>query len=1074
MNTGLGLNKKRFSTRLMALLICITMIVQMFSMGDVALGASPYYFRGYDVENITSSTFSTSGATVSGSQITMTDAELGEAIGFVALDEVGHDISTSIDLGGLEIDFSTITTVTEEGTGGAENDVPTVRIDFCTTNYSTVISSVNIAKPDNTVSGSVALASSASIPVGTRSVIIYLYGANTSGENTVVFNNTSFIIHDAAAPTCSVDYSEDWTNQSITVTISASDSDSGLEGIYKDGVKVSATSPYTFTATENTSFTAYSKDYAGKTSATQNVSITNIDTTTPDAPASLVLSPTDWANTGVTVTVPDLGATSGAPERYVYRIDDGAWADLPDSYVASANGQYTIEVAVADAAGNQSSALSGTIKIDTLAPTIDRVVTEVSSGSVDVTVEASDAGLSGLAALKYAEGSHDVAYFQSDGGTTITGGAFTVSAGGVFTIWAEDGAGNYAIGEYTLNTAPTLAHTEDFEMDEDAPQTVVLDVADGETSLGALTVTAEASNASIISDVHVNQSDEEISIVITPAANVSGGPVTITVTVEDEQSEKVTDTFQVTVRPVNDNPVAVDDEGIVTDEDTSVKIDVLANDYDTADGDTLTITDAGTPEHGTAVIAGGQIRYTPSADYNGEDSFVYTISDGNGGTATATVYISATAKNDAPVAVADTATVDEDDDVLIDVVANDTDIDGTATSDGVLSLYSVANGAHGTAVMEDGQVRYTPNPDFFGKDTFSYVVQDGGGLTSTGTVTVTVRGVEDAPEFVGLGTEYSIDEDSVGAEITFSISDAETEASSLMLQAVSLDETEELLKSSGIVIVGLGDDNDEVTLQFTPEADAFGDVTISLALGDGFTTVMETFTLHIAGVNDAPTANDDEITYAEDSATVLIEAADLIANDTDIDGDTVSFGGIDTTTSVGTLTQVDEDTWQYAPPADYDGEDSFTYIVLDGNGGTAIGTCVLKADAANDPPVITIPEGPFSTNEDTTSEGITFTISDEETDAADLIVSGSSDDTDLIEDDGITVVNNGDGTCTLTVTPVADANGSATITVTVSDGSAASSEPLTFTINPDARCAGGHGRQDLCIALWPAHLCGAE
>ncbi len=1046
MNTSLGLNKKRFSTKLMALLICITLLVQMFWTGGVALGATPYYFRGYDVENLSSGSFSTSGATVSGSVITMTDATLGEAIGLIALDEVGHDISTSIDLEGLEIDFSTMTYVDDDG--GEANDIPTVSIDFCRTNFSTVLSTVELAKPDNSVSGDVELSLSEPIPVGTRSIIIHLNGKNTSGTNSVVFTNTSLIIHDAAAPTCSVDYNHNWTNQPVTVTIDAADSDSGVEGIYKNGVKVSSTTSYTFVAAANTSFTAYSKDYAGKSSDVQSVSITNIDTTAPAAPASLTLSNTNWTNTDVTVTVPALGTASGAPERYVYRLDGGAWADLPAGYTFSTSGQYAIDVAVEDAAGNRSSAVSGTAKIDKLDPTINKVTTVISSGSVDVTVEASDAGLSGLAALKYAEGSHDAAFFQSGGGTDITGGAFTVSAGGVFTIWAVDNAGNYDIGEYTLNTAPMLGHTEDLVMDEDVEQTVVLDVADSESTLNALIVTAEASDTNIIGDIIINKDEGQISIKLVPEANVSGGPVTITITVKDEQGEVVTDTFQVTVRPVNDNPIAVDDEGIVTDEDTSVKIDVLANDYDTADGDTLTITNAGTPLHGTAVIAGGQIRYTPAADYNGTDQFTYTISDGHGGTASATVFISATAQNDAPVAVADTAKVDEDSSVLIDVVANDTDIDMTSSETEALSLYSVSDGSHGTAVMEDGKVRYTPDADFFGKDTFSYVVIDTGGLTSIGTVAVTVKGIDDAPVFVSLNTEYWIDEDSTGAPITFSISDAETEAASLMLQAVSLDETQKLLKSSGITITGLGDSDSAVTLHITPVANANGNVTISLVLGDGFSSVTRTFTLHINNVNDAPTAKNDEVGYEEDGGAVLIETADLIANDTDIDGDTLSFYGINTSTSVGTLAQVDEDTWSYTPPANYAGDDSFTYIVSDGHGGTAIGTCVLKATPVNDPPTISIPAGPYSVNEDAVSGDITFTINDEETDAADLSVSASSDDTDLIADGGIAVTNNGDGTCALTVTPAADANGVARVTVTVSDGSAATSKYFDITINP--------------------------
>ena len=1022
------------------------MVVQMFWSGDVALSASPYYFRGYDVENVTGGTFSGQGATVITNRITMTDSKHGEAIGFVALDDLGHDISTSIDLGGLEIDFSTTTTVTQEGTGGAENDVPTVQIAFCQSNYSNVISTVSLAKPDKTVSGSVALTSGVSIPVGTRSVIIYLYGDSTSGTNTVVFENTSFKIHDASAPVCSVDYNQNWTNDPVTVTITASDSDSGLEGIYKNGVKVSSTSPLIFDATSNTGFTVYSLDYAGKTSSVQTVNITNIDTGVPAAPASLALSKDTWTNSDVTVTVPALSAATGSPERYIYQLNGGAWANLPAGFTVTDSGQFNINVAVADEAGNTSSALSDTIYIDKLPPTIDKVSMVVGSGTVDVTVQTSEAGLSGIGMLKYAEGSHDAAYFTSGGGTDIVDGKFSVSAGGLFTIYVTDNAGNSDIGEYTLNTAPSLAEISDVTMDEDTPYTVILNAYDGETPLSGLDVSAEASDNTLITHIGYDQSDEGINLILTPGSNLSGGPVTVTVEIADAQGEKVTKTFNVTVAAVNDPPVAVNDGGIVTTEDTAVKIDVLGNDYDTADGDTLTITDPGTPAHGTTSIVAGQIRYAPAANYSGTDQFTYTISDGHGGTATATVFISATEVNDAPVAVADTATVEEDSSVLIPVLTNDTDIDTTTTSDETISLYSVQDGLHGTAVAEGNQVRYRPEDNFFGKDTFTYVIHDSKGAPSTGIVTVTVTGTEDAPYFEELNAEYTISEDSIGAAVTFLIKDIETVPNTLMLQAVSDKDT--LLENSGIAITGLGDSNPSVTLRLTPVPDANGDVTVTLSLGDGFTTVTDSFLLHITNVNDAPTTEDDEITYTEDDSSVLIEMGELIANDTDIEGDSLSFGGIYTETTVGTLTQVDADTYEYTPKTNYDGEDSFQYYVSDGHGGIALSTCVLKALPVNDAPKVTIPGGPYATDEDTESAGITINISDQETAARNLLVSAVSSDTGMIASDGITIVNNNDGTCTITISPIADATGTATITVTVSDGSLAASRDFTITINP--------------------------
>ncbi|WP_220749522.1 tandem-95 repeat protein, partial [Jannaschia pagri] len=126
--------------------------------------------------------------------------------------------------------------------------------------------------------------------------------------------------------------------------------------------------------------------------------------------------------------------------------------------------------------------------------------------------------------------------------------------------------------------------------------------------------------------------------------------------------------------PINDDPDAVNDS-VTLDEDTTVVIRPLDNDTD-GNGDTLTITDVSDPANGTLVDNGdGTFTYEPNADFNGSDSFTYTVSDGNGGTDTATVNITVNPVNDDPVAETDTVSVDEDDSVVIDVLANDTDVD---------------------------------------------------------------------------------------------------------------------------------------------------------------------------------------------------------------------------------------------------------------------------------------------------------------------------------------------------------------------------------------------------------------
>ena len=237
---------KRFGQKFFQILVCILLALQSVWFPTSALAESSFYFRGYNNENINTNTFAyaISGATLDGTTVRMTSAS-GTAVGYIALDEEGHDISVPVDLGGLEISFSVVTAVSLEGTAGVDNDVPTVEIYFCSeADPDSVIGSpVTLQKTDPAVSGNVTLSSHASIPAGTRGIFIYLTGTSTTGDNTVVFSSPTLKINDAAAPSCDVSYNTDWTSGNVTVTVTAADGDSGLEGIYVNGTKVSTTSP---------------------------------------------------------------------------------------------------------------------------------------------------------------------------------------------------------------------------------------------------------------------------------------------------------------------------------------------------------------------------------------------------------------------------------------------------------------------------------------------------------------------------------------------------------------------------------------------------------------------------------------------------------------------------------------------------------------------------------------------------------------------------------------------------------------------------------------------------------------
>ena len=140
------------------------------------------------------------------------------------------------------------------------------------------------------------------------------------------------------------------------------------------------------------------------------------------------------------------------------------------------------------------------------------------------------------------------------------------------------------------------------------------------------------------------------------------GPASFTYTISDSAGGTATATVSLTVTPVNDAPIANPDNGYTTPEDTAVDIDVddlLTNDTD-IDSNPLTVTGAGGTTGGTVELANGTFTYTPTANYNGTDSFTYRATDGAAAPAIATVTITVTPVNDAPVATNDAYTTNED------------------------------------------------------------------------------------------------------------------------------------------------------------------------------------------------------------------------------------------------------------------------------------------------------------------------------------------------------------------------------------------------------------------------------
>ncbi len=180
----------------------------------------------------------------------------------------------------------------------------------------------------------------------------------------------------------------------------------------------------------------------------------------------------------------------------------------------------------------------------------------------------------------------------------------------------------------------------------------------------------------------------------------------------------------------NQIPVAQADSGDV-DQGSSVVISVLANDTD-ADGDALSVATYTQGANGSVALSGGALTYTPAAGFSGTDSFSYAVSDGFDQSPNATVNVTVNAVNQAPVAVADSASVGMSSTVSIDVLANDTDPDGDT-----LTITGVTQGGKGSVVIVGDQVEYTSGSKR-GGDSFSYTVSDGNGGSATATVSISI------------------------------------------------------------------------------------------------------------------------------------------------------------------------------------------------------------------------------------------------------------------------------------------------------------------------------------------------
>ncbi|EJA3432967.1 tandem-95 repeat protein [Vibrio parahaemolyticus] len=588
--------------------------------------------------------------------------------------------------------------------------------------------------------------------------------------------------------------------------------------------------------------------------------------------------------------------------------------------------------------------------------------------------------------------------------------------------------------------------------------------------------------------------------------------VSFTFDIIDDEDLVVSGSANLDILPINDAPNAENDV-ITTEEDTAVTIDVLVNDSD-VEGDVLSIQSASVPsEQGSVDIVDGKLVFTPAENFNGEATITYIVTDGDL-TDEANVTVTVTPVNDSPVAVDDTVSTQEDTVVTIDVLPNDSDVDGDKLS---IQSASVPE-AQGKVEIVEGKLVFTPAENFNGDAEITYTVTDGQ-LTDEAKVTVTVNPVNDAPT-IKVDAVESITEDAVSTDTvvaTLTVRDTDTPEDQLTVSLENNSNGYFVLVGNEVKLTQAGVDavnNDELNLK---------DLTISASVSDGVNpTAIDSDSLIVNRVNDAPTVenaiadqvlSEDFDTYTIDlnevfkdtdsslefsvsgnnsiqisivsgvatitptadwngketitftakdpsgesiSQTVnftVAPVADIVADNATVVEDTPTiikvlgndtFEGDDQVVSLdtnngpanGTVSVNPDGSVTYTPNDNYHGTDSFTYIVT--SGGVSESTTVnVDVTPVNDAPVA---KDDIATTQEDTAVTIDALPNDTDADGDKLSIESAS----VPKDQGTVEVVDGK----LVFTPAENFNGDAEITYAVTDGQLTDEAKVTVTVNP--------------------------
>lgn len=509
-------------------------------------------------------------------------------------------------------------------------------------------------------------------------------------------------------------------------------------------------------------------------------------------------------------------------------------------------------------------------------------------------------------------------------------------------------------------------------------------------------------------------------------------------------------------------PTANDDNASV-DEDNSVTVSILDNDTPagTIDPGTVDLDPSTTTEEKSFNATGGVftvnmsgvLEFVPLNNFAGEATVSYTVKDGVGVSAAATVTVTVNPVNDGPsISDIGNVTINQDESTgevsftITDVDHDFSSLDVTATSSDPTLVPDASIQLSGTD--GDRTINITPAAGASGSATITVTVRDPDDAQAQDSFVLTVNAVVQQPPVVSISGDITTLEDTPSGVITIIVTDSDTDADDLDLTAAS--DNIAIIPQSNVSLALVGPATWE--LRITPAPEQFGTTAINLEATDGTNTINDVVVVNVTSVNDLPTISTVAATTIDqdtstpalpftvsdvESAAGSLQLSFVSSDNPSLVSDAhVSFGGGGSNRTV-TVT----------PEAGQFGTANITISVADENGGTSQTTFLLTVQEENAPPFFITSVEDRTIDEDVATGSLPFSVGDPNTAVASLVVTGISSNTSLVDAGGIAIGGTG-ASRNITVTPNINAFGITTITLRVTDdGGLFAESAFVLTVN---------------------------